>query len=89
MVVVGDLTGRAAAIIGCDAATVRSQRRVAPRSDESIAITVARRTCSPRGVPLPKVAQDEPEIAAARMNQQTLEDIGVAAQMGAAHSTVS
>ena len=34
-----------------------------------------------------QVAQDEPEIEAPRMNQQALEDIGVAAQMGAAHPT--
>src|ERR1700685_1619421 len=34
-----------------------------------------------------QVAHDEPEIEAARMNQQALEDIGVAAQMRAAHPT--
>ena len=34
-----------------------------------------------------QVAHDEPKIEAARMNQQTLEDIGVAAQMRAAHPT--
>jgi hypothetical protein len=36
-----------------------------------------------------QVAHDEPEIEAARMNQQALEDIGVAAQMRAAHPPVS
>src|SRR5580704_6645926 len=39
----------------------------------------ARRTASDQ------VAHDEPKIEAARMNQQALEDIGVAAQMRAAH----
>ena len=34
-----------------------------------------------------QVAHDEPEIEAARMNQQALEDIGVAAQMRPAHPT--
>src|SRR5271155_3927905 len=34
-----------------------------------------------------QVAQDEPKIEAAGMNQQALEDIGVAAQMRAAHPT--
>ena len=53
MVVVGDVTGRAAAMIGCHAEIVTSQRRVAPMSEESVAITVARRSCNPRGVPLP------------------------------------
>src|ERR1019366_5324862 len=34
-----------------------------------------------------QVAHDKPEIKAPRMNQQALEDIGVAAQMRAAHPT--
>src|ERR1700675_1720347 len=34
-----------------------------------------------------QVAHDEPEIEASRMNQQTLEDVRVAAQMRAAHPT--
>src|SRR5580704_13595847 len=34
-----------------------------------------------------QVAHDEPEIEVASMNQQALEDIGVAAQMRAAHPT--
>jgi hypothetical protein len=34
-----------------------------------------------------QVAHDEPEIEAARMNQQALEDIRVAAQMRAKHPT--
>src|ERR1700738_3046491 len=34
-----------------------------------------------------QVTHDEPEIEAPRMNQQALEDIGVAAQMRAAHPT--
>ena len=53
MVVVGDVTGRAAAMIGCYAKIVKNQRQVAPMSDISLAITVTRRSCSPRGVPLP------------------------------------
>src|SRR5580704_15781789 len=88
VVVVGDVTGRAAAMIGCHAKIVKNQRQVAPMSDKSIAITVARRSCSPRGVPLPiRWRMTSPRLKAARMNQQTLEDIGVAAQMCAAHST--
>jgi len=53
VVVVGDVTGRAAAMIGSHAEIVTSQWRVAPMSEESVAITGARRSCSPRGVPLP------------------------------------
>ena len=33
-----------------------------------------------------QVAHDEPEIEAPRMDQQALEDIGVTAQVGAAHT---
>ena len=53
MMVVGEVTAPAAAMIGCHAEIVTSQWLVAPMSEESVAITVARRSCSPRGVPLP------------------------------------
>src|ERR1700687_3340603 len=52
-VVVGNVTGPAAALSGSHAEIVTSQRRVVPMSEESVAITVARRSCNPRGVPLP------------------------------------
>jgi hypothetical protein len=35
---------------GCHGEIAISQRRVAPRSAKSAAMTVARRSCSPRGV---------------------------------------
>jgi len=45
-------------------------------STNKIAITAATRPCSPRGVPIP-IRHDEPEIEAASMNQETLQDIRV------------
>ena len=75
-------------MIGCHAEIVTSQWRVAPMSEESVAITVARAILQPaRRAATNQVAHDEPEIEAASMNQQALEDIGVAAQMRAAHPT--
>ena len=69
-------------MMGCHAEIVTSQWQVAPMSKENVATMVARRSCSPRGVPLPiRRRITSPEIEAARMNQQALEDIGVAAQM--------
>src|SRR5580704_11464724 len=65
-----------------------SQLWGALKNTKSASMRVAGRPCSPRGVPratADQVAHDEPEIEAAGMNQQALEDIGVAAQMRAAH----
>ena len=53
MVVIGDGNQRTAAMSGCHAEIATSQRRVAPRSTKSAAMTVAGRSCSPRGVPMP------------------------------------
>jgi hypothetical protein len=67
---------------------VESQWLVAPMSEESVAINGRQAILRPaRLAATNQVAHDEPEIEAARMNQQTLEDIGVAAQMRAAHPT--
>jgi hypothetical protein len=53
-----------------------------------VAMTVAGRILQPaRRAAADQVAHDEPEIEAARMNQQALEDIRVAAQMRAPHPT--
>ena len=51
MVVIGDGYQRTAA--WCHAEIATSQRRGAPRSIKSVVITLAGRSCSPRGVPLP------------------------------------
>jgi len=53
MVVIGDGSQRTAAMSGRHAEIATNQRRVAPRSSESVVMTVAGRSCSPRGVPLP------------------------------------
>ncbi len=53
MVMIGDGDQRTAAMSGRHAEIVTSQRRVAPRSIKSAAMTVAGRSCSPRGVPRP------------------------------------
>jgi hypothetical protein len=49
MMVGGEVTAPAAAMIGCHVEIVKGQWLVAPMSEESVAITVARRSCSPRG----------------------------------------
>src|ERR1700680_1875599 len=73
---------------GCHVDIATSPRRGAPRSIKSVVMTIAGRSFSPRGVRLPiRVAHDKSEIEAPRMNQQTLEDICVAAQIRAAHPT--
>ena len=53
MVVIGDGSQRTGAMSGCHGEIAISQRRVAPRSAKSAAMTVARRSCKPRGVPMP------------------------------------
>jgi hypothetical protein len=65
-----------------------SQRRVSLGNAKSTAIEGRRAILQPaQRAAADQVAHDESEIEAARMNQQTLEDIGVAAQMRAAHPT--
>jgi len=46
VVVIGDGNQRTAAMSGCHAEIAISQRRVAPRSTKSAAMTVAGRSCS-------------------------------------------
>ena len=76
----------AAAMIGCHAEIVTSQRRVAPKSNGKRSDDGRRAILQPaRRAAADQVAHDEPKIEAARMNQQALEDIGVTAQMRAAH----
>ena len=53
MVVIGDGNQRTAAMGRYHGEIATSQRRVAPRSTKSAAMTVAGRSCSPRGVPMP------------------------------------
>jgi G8 domain len=53
VVVIGGGNQRTAAMSGRHAEIAASQRRGAPRSSKSEAMTVARRSCSPRGVPRP------------------------------------
>ena len=53
VVVIGDGSQRTAAMSGCHGEIAISQRRVAPRSAKSAAMTVAGRSCNPRGVPMP------------------------------------
>ena len=53
MVVIGDGNQRTAAMSGCHAEIATSQSRGAPKSNRNAAMTVAERSCSPRGVPLP------------------------------------
>jgi hypothetical protein len=53
VVVIGDGSQRTSTVIGCHAEIATNQRRVAPRSSESVVMTVAGRSRSPRGVPLP------------------------------------
>jgi hypothetical protein len=54
VVVMGNANLRIAPMSGCHAEKIAiSQRRRAPKSKENVAITVAGRSCSPRGVPLP------------------------------------
>jgi hypothetical protein len=69
VVMIGDGNRRATAMIGChaesDEPVARSAHEQGKRSDNGAATT--------------RVAHDEPKIEAARMNQQALEDIGVAA----------
>ena len=90
MVVIGDGNQRTVPMSGCEAKIATSQRRVAPRSIISVVMTIPGRSCSPRGVPLPiRWRMTSPRLKPPRMNQQALEDIGVAAQMRAAHPPVS
>src|ERR1022692_4513902 len=49
----GDGELRTAAMSGCHAEIATSQRRGAPRSIKCVVMTIAGRSCSPRGVPLP------------------------------------
>src|SRR6202795_4640605 len=66
---------------------IATQHRVAPRSIISVVMTITGRSCSPRGVPLPiSWRMTSPRLKPPRMNQQALEDIGVTAQVGAAHT---
>jgi hypothetical protein len=53
VVVIGDGNQRTAAMSGCYAEIATNQHRGAPRSIESVVMTIAGRSCSPRGVPLP------------------------------------
>ena len=77
---------RTAGMSRCDDEIVVSRRRTTPMSTPNVASTAATRPCSPRGVPIPdQMTHDEPEIEATRMNQEALQDVGVAAQMGAPH----
>ena len=88
MVVIGDGNQRTAAMSGCHAEIATSQRRGAPRSNRKRSDDGRRAILQPaRRAAADQVAHDEPEIEAPRMNQQALEDIGVAAQMRAAHPT--
>jgi hypothetical protein len=88
VVVIGDRKQRTAAISGCHAEIATSHRRGAPRSTKSAVMKVAGAILQPaRRAAADQVAHDEPEIEAARMNQQALEDIRVAAQMRATHPT--
>ena len=88
MVVVGDVTGARSGHdwLPCgnsDEPVAGSAHERGKRSDNGrqAILQPARRAAADQ------VAHDEPEIEAARMNQQALEDIGVAAQMRAAHPT--
>ena len=69
----------------CDQPASESAQEQGKRSDNGrrAILQPARRTATNQ------VAHDESEIEAARMNQQALEDIGVAAQMRAAHPRCS
>jgi hypothetical protein len=51
MVVIGDGSQGTAAMSGRHAEIAASQHRGAPRSTKSVAMTVAGRSCSPRGMP--------------------------------------
>jgi hypothetical protein len=52
-VVIGNVNQRTAALSGCHAEIATRRRRTAPRITKSVAMTIAGRSCSPRGVPIP------------------------------------
>jgi hypothetical protein len=88
VVVIGDGNQRIVATSGCQAEIAANQRRGCAQEHQKRGDESCRAILQPaRRAAADQVAHDEPEIEAPRMNQQALEDIGVAAQMRATHPT--